>query len=630
MAVSPIKIILQASGSEEVIAALKSVKDAMVELEAASTKAVSQASKQRIKIIHEEMNEREKSLKHTAKVESDISRALGKTAGTRRATVGSNTSSSFGSDSGGGLSSLFSGSEFSGLAKLGTVAGAAGAAFAVFKKGLDMATDALKAFGGFVLQDVIQPQLKRETSAQQIANASMGQLSAKEILSSTRATALKHNIDQEEQMRGMNEFQDLTGQPKLALEIGDPIAMVSKARGIPSSDAYKLAAAAYASGDTAEDIQNKLLKMTAQGDSGSIPLKDIARLGPKLKKITTGFSGTSQEKYSKSNALIQSSRIGSPEETMTASEEFMLDVIKEKRIKSKKFIKKGAEGQEITDFGGLMGEIYGKENGDVGKYAKKHKLSKGSFEILNAQKDTYDEAYKSALAAGNPEKEAREKAAKAVTDHIHEIENATMSYAQAAEEEKKVLQTGGEKWDAAMRKIKDKLLDVMPGVQGFIDKFSAAAPQLAESALIMAKALVAGANMIAGALKLLFPTLKGPDDTGSSKINAELAGAKKDKEVEDAFKADAALKVDPKTGSKYDFAAIRKDMESAPKPDQPNFMPPGVGKQPGKDGAGATGTADSKIGEVISNGNALAKVLKDLADSGGQLNRSKSHADTKN
>jgi len=645
--IPPVRIVLEASGINEVKQALKSVRDTLVELEVSSVKTVAKSSKERIKILHQEMVEREKIAKHLAKVEGDLSRAMGKGGvGTRRLSVGSNTNNSNFSGGGGSLSSMFGegagagGAEMAGLAKLGTAAGIAGAAVLVLKKGLDIASEALKAFGGFVLHEVIQPQLKREVTAQQIANASMGQLTREQVLETSRAVAIKHNIDPEDVMSGQKMFQDITGSPKLGMDIGDVIGMISKSRGVPSADLYGLAAGVYAAGDTKENIQNKLLKVVAQGDIGAIPIDAMARMGTRIKPLLSGMKGNSEEKLSQANALLQSSRIGSPEMTMTAAEEFMMDVTKNRRIRSQKFIKKGREGKEITDVGDLIGEIYAKTKGDIGRYTQSHKLEKGSFEILNAHKDTYDDAYTKALEAGKKEKEARELAAKAVTDHIHEIQNANMSYQQARSEEEKVLQLGAEKWDAAVRRIKDKLLEIMPEVTKFIDEITPMAPAIATAALLAAKAIISLAKLIYE----MFPSLKGAKEALTVISNYE----KQEEERKNKAKEDEENKKKglPGTGEMIPPGPWAPGKEPPPVPLLP-YVPPGaIPNKPKEETPTVPPTSTEKtagaslptehqtpspevqaayeqIKTLGLTAETLSRVFKDLASSGGALNRDK-------
>ena len=477
----PITVALQQQGADEVKAALRSVQDAIVALDSFAASSARRAGRDRVRAVREEAQERRRlasSGKGSSQASNDVraafKRALGETSGAsvRRASAGPSIA-----DMSGGASSL------TGL--IGK-AGAAGAAFAVFKGAVDFAADALKQFGGFLISDVIKPAFALETAAQQLENAAGGQIKAKDIEAQTRAAGLKHNMDPMALFEAAGKMIDLTGDAKTSFALLDTVGTLAKGRGADAGELAEFAASLknFDPNASAEQINKLLLTQLAQGDQGSVPLKEAARLGGRLTAPAAFLAGNTDVRMASMGALLQSGRkgFGSTDELMTGIGNLINEVTSQKMLGSKKYL--NSEGQ-IGDVASLIGGILKDTGGDAKKIGALG-LSDPAAKLVKAYLPKFAEAGKG------------DKGKEAVEGLIRGFMEASTSLDQEKANERKVLQTSGEKWTATIEGLKNKLLDVMPEVQKFVDQFAKIAPQFGGALVTLAKIMIKVANYLAG------------------------------------------------------------------------------------------------------------------------------------
>ena len=479
----PITIALQQDGLNDVKAALRDVQDAIAALDEFSANSAKNASRSRIRNYKLEAKERERligektksprSRKETA--QDAFNRALGGGGGggVRRASNGPSIAEQ-------------SNSTGSSLTSLATKAGVAGAAFGLMKSATEFAVDALKQFGGFLISDVIKPAFALETAAQQLENASGGQIKAAEIQEKTRSAALKHNLDPNVLLEAASRMIDLTGDAKTSFNVLDAVGTLAKSRGADPEQLAEFAASLknFDPKASAEDIVNLLTTQLAQGDMGSVPLKEAAALGGRLTAPAAFLAGNTDVRLASMGALLQSGRkgFGSTDELVTGIGNLINEVTSQKMTGSKKYL--NSEGQ-IGDVAGLIGGILKETGGDAKKIGALG-LSDPASKLIKAYLPTFNEAGKG------------EKGQAAVETLICGFMEARTSIDREKENERKVLQTSGEKWNATIEGLKNKLLDVMPEVQKFVDKFAEVAPQFGGALVTLAKVMVKVANFLAG------------------------------------------------------------------------------------------------------------------------------------
>jgi hypothetical protein len=480
----PITVALKQEGVDEVKTALRDVQETIAALDSFSATSARRAGRDRVRAAKEEASERRRvrdsespdrrSQRSRNDARSGFRRALGESNGSsfRRASSGPTVAEMSGG--GAGLSSLIG------------KAGAAGAAFAVFKSAIDFASDALQQFGGFLISDVIKPAFALETAAQQLENAAGGQIKASDIESKTRAAGLKHNMDPMALFEAAGKMIDLTGDAKTSFDLLDTIGTLAKGRGADAEQLAEFAASLknFDPNATSEQINKLLMTQLAQGDQGSVPLKEAARLGGRLTAPAAFLAGNTDVRMASMGALLQSGRkgFGSTDELMTGIGNLINEVTSQKMVGSKKYL--NADGQ-IGDVASLIGGILKETGGDAKKIGALG-LSDPASKLVKAYLPTFSDAGKG------------DKGKEAVESLIRGFMEASTSLDREKDNERKVLQTSGEKWTATIEGLKNKLLDVMPEVQKFVDQFAKIAPQFGGALVTLAKIMIKVANYLAG------------------------------------------------------------------------------------------------------------------------------------
>lgn len=472
----PVTVALKQEGVSEVRAALRSVQDAITALDSHAANSAKRSGRDRIQSIKAEASERRKSSGSggsSAQRSTAFSRALGgNTSGPmKRATSGPSIAE-------------MGGSSGSSLMSLAGKAGIAGAAFGLFKGAVDFAADALKQFGGFLISDVIKPAFALETAAVQLENAAGGSIKASEIQEKTRASALKHNMDPMALFEAAGKMIDLTGDAKTSFDLLDTIGTLSKGRGADAGELADFAASLknFDPNASAEQISGLLMTQLAQGDKGSVPLKEAARLGGRLTAPAAFLAGNTDVRMASMGALLQTARkgFGSTDELASGIGNLINEVSSQKMVGSKKYL--NADGQ-IGDVASLISGILKETGGDAKKIGALG-LSDPAAKVVKAYKPAFDQAGKG------------EQGKAAVETLIRGFMEASTSLDAEKANERKVLQTSGEKWNSAIEGIKNKMLDIMPEVQKLVDDLAKRGPEIGTALTTIAKALVSLAQFI--------------------------------------------------------------------------------------------------------------------------------------
>lgn len=502
----PITVALKHEGAEAVKEALRGVRDAVVALDSFSTTSARNAGRERIRALRDEAAERKRMrfldniTANRRNSRDSFNRALGMGREQKEFVRRANSGPSIGEYA--GLASSGVGSLMGTAAKFGAIGGA----IALFKSGIDMATSALEQFGGFLISDVIKPAFALETAAMQLENAAGGQIKANDIEAQTRAAGIKHNMDPMALFEAAGKMIDLTGDAKTAFGVLDTVGMLSKGRGADAGQLAEFAASLknFDPNASAEQISNLLLTQLAQGDMGSVPLKEAAKLGGRLTAPAAFLSGNTDVRMASMGALLQSGRkgFGSTDELMTGIGNLINEVSSQKMVGSKKYL--NAEGQ-IGDVASLIGGIIKDTGGDAKKIGALG-LSDPAAKLVKAYLPAFSGAGKG------------DKGKEAVESLIRGFMEASTSLDREKENERKVLQTSGEKWNATIEGLKNKLLEVMPEVNKLVTNLAANAPQIGNALVTIAKAMVAFATWLEGFLPE-DPLAKTSDATSKTPMN---------------------------------------------------------------------------------------------------------------
>jgi len=612
----PITVALQSKGVNEVKAALRGVHEAIEQIDKVSSSAGKNAFANRLRGIKKELGAGQGGSFGGGNNRASMSRVLG-------------------GDSSGPLRRASSGptvGEYAGLASssvgsmIGTVAkfGAVGGAIAVFTSALDMAGAALSQFGGFLISDVIKPAFALETAAQQLSNSSGGAVSAQDIQDKTRAAALKHNMDPTLLLEAASKMIDLTGDAKTSFDLLDTIGTLSKSRGADAGELADFAATLknFDPNASAEQISALLMTQLAQGDKGSVPLKEAARLGGRLTAPAAFLAGNTDVKMASMGALMQTARkgFGSTDELATGIGNLINEVSSQKMVGSRKYLNK--DGQ-IGDVASLIGGILKDTGGDAKKIGALG-LSDPASKLVKAYPPAFGEAGKG------------DKGKEAVEGLIRGFMEASTSLESEKDNERKVLQTSGEKWNATIEGIKNKLLDIMPEVEKLVDSLAQKGPDIASALTSIAKALVAAAAWINDWF--------GDDDASQKDVTTvdSATGAEttiKQYEIDERGRSDAfnpsAYQGGDLTAEEFDAAEAREKAAAAAPPALPDGSQPAAvpsfmfnWQQPPKDtpvaaGAPNAGKSTAELDTLGQKANAVGIMFDKLTASGNDLARTK-------
>lgn len=485
-----IKIPVKAEGVDDVKAALRSIKDAHAELEHA---AIASSSK----IAAAQLHDIERVAAARKKAHADFDGGVGRGGG--GGAGGGPRGGSGGGTTGGdflGMGHLESSinKTVGELTKLGVI----GIGLSALKSGLDMATEALKTFGGFVINEVMAPALRLDTKAQQVANESGGKLTASYVTDRARMYGRANNIDPEKLIGAASAFQNVTGESKMGFELLNVISTLSKARGYDPNQLAGMAGSVYKQGMSAADIEKILLMQTAQGDMGSVTLGELSKLGGKITSPAKDFAGDYATRIAMSGALLQSSRrgFGSTEEAATGLSTFTADAIKAgKKFSPTGIIKNAAQVDQIADPAKLIGDIFRKTSGN-GTALRAAGFSDPSMKLVGSYQERFSEEYNKATSGGASDSDARAKAATAVEDFIKTFVTANTTMESESANRDKVMATSAEQWDTAIAQMKEEVLKAKPALEQLIHHLVEHAPDIGRAALTITEALISVADWI--------------------------------------------------------------------------------------------------------------------------------------
>lgn len=492
----PITVALQQQGADEVKAALRSVQDAIVALDSFAASSARRAGRDRVRAVREEAQERRRlasSGKGSSQASNDVraafKRALGDAGGAsvKRASSGP----SIGEYA--GLASSGMGSLMGTIGKFGAVGGA----IALFKSGIDLATTALEQFGGFLISDVIKPAFALETAAQQLENSTGGKFKTADAISESRAQGLRHNVSADDALASIKKLIDegFGGDIEGAKKVNDAVLTISKSRGIDAIALAKFAASIKGTFKTAkaESISRLLATQIAQGDEGSVTIEQLSALGGRIVAPAAFLAGTDDSRLAQIGAVMQATKsgFGSADELATGVSNLITHFATTGDQLQKELFQvqdKGKDKGKVADLGTVIANVYRLTGGDASKMTSQLGIGATSPEMkaILSQKEIYTQA------GGG------EAGAKAIADNIDAFQQMTSTLETEREGERKVLQTSGEKWTATIEGLKNKLLDVMPEVQKFVDQFAKIAPQFGGALVTLAKIMIKVANYLAG------------------------------------------------------------------------------------------------------------------------------------
>jgi len=485
MSLPPVQIVLTHTGIPEAKAALLSVRDTLVKLEADSIRASQIASKKRLDVLKAEMEARKKISKE---MQSALGGGLPSTKTASVGSIGVKKDTPF-------LAELQQHSSVAksvgnGLQTLGARAGMLAIGIGALAAGVGLAVEGLKQFGGFLVNDVVKPAFALETFATQLENATFGQIKATDTMAKGRELQVRYNIDAQTAAETIGELADKTGNAKLSFELIDQIAALSKGYG---ADMQQLAgmAGAFSKQDkslTANDIGAILRTQLKQGADGSITLKELAGLGGSYAQNFANMTGTVDLKAATIGAAMQTGGItGKADVSIGNINSFIKD------------IGTVAKNQKMTGVLNANGQV-----ADLGEAIRQTLIkSKGNLQTLKGMGMSepatgfitqYEAKFQEGMTKFNGD---LKKAAQYATEDFEKMRTATLSEAETKKAAARVMQTSGEKMEQAFNQIKMRMTEAMPQVKLLVDALASKAPALASAALTLTNVFIAAAETIA-------------------------------------------------------------------------------------------------------------------------------------
>ena len=365
--------------------------------------------------------------------------------------------------------------------------GAAGQVVGVFRtlqSGISLAADALTQFGGYLLKDIIGPQLELGTKAQQLANRMGGGATGAGVQDKINALyAANPQADLKEITKVFETAADTTKDATKANVVAQVALQAQKAYGYdPTKTAADLGKKAAAMGDLPEDALRNVL-------SSTVVASKLGTLGPgafggaegKTQTMLTrlvGGGGAGNE-IAIANLLNAATKKGASAATVTSGLDRLIEDIA--RDKNRPAFK-GAVTAQGVDLAKAISSIVSTTGGDLMKLGAGPKagnlasvqigaLNKGSLDFLRNL--GVDQVYKDAGGG--------EAGAKAVTDMLTKILSPAEGAAQLAEDAKKSEATTGMELEAAFRQFKVTLMtSLLPVIQEQGPKIADALKSIAE------------------------------------------------------------------------------------------------------------------------------------------------------
>lgn len=465
-----IVIPLKPTGLDAVKTALKGVKDAIADVEKSTS---AEAMKERriregiakaeadakVREFKRSMEERRREAQKEADVEKNIFGDVRRTSFSNKGLREYSSSQAFEQALGKSTAQLIG---------LHGTAGIAVGALHLFQSGLSLAASALTQFGGFILSDIVKPQLELGTKSQQIANR----------MTDATGAGVRDTINELFKQNAQAELPEITKVFEIAAsktknqsqaqQVADLALQANKAYGF---DAAKMAefigGKAAANPDLSPTKFEALIssQIAASMKGASTPEQFIAQQG-KIENMLTRFAGTgtADDKAGREIGIANllnaaTGKGGSATKAVTGLDHLVEDLARDRNHPAFKNaigpggsvdLVKGLTSIVATTKGDLMQLGAGPKAGSLAN-VQIGALNKSSIDFIRSLglADTYKAA--GGGAAGE----------QAVTEQLKRILDPAEGASKLAEDVKKVEADTGYKLDQAMRTLKGTLIDAL-------------------------------------------------------------------------------------------------------------------------------------------------------------------------
>lgn len=256
-------------------------------------------------------------------------------------------------------------------------------------------------------------------------------------------------------------------------------------------DLSGLAAAMFKKGMSSNELRDLMYTQLAQGQSGKITIKEIAKLGGEFTKSSAVMAGDDKVKMASIGAALQTGAITGKAEVSMSNLNAFLSQVSKASFASKVVVGKNQDGEgTIGDVGNAIRQALIATKGNMSmKAIQSTGLSDSASSFLVQYGQKFQEGLK--MYGKN-----LEKAAEYATQDFEEMRKVSTDEMTVKAAANKVMQTSGEKFQTSINAIKAKLMQAVPEVQKFVDILADKTPAIADAALTLADILIAAAKKI--------------------------------------------------------------------------------------------------------------------------------------
>ncbi len=340
--------------------------------------------------------------------------------------------------------------------------------------------------GGFSIQDSVQEAANLERAAVLLSNKDPKgrHIAPSAIVAEARRISARTGTDADKVLGAWSAYSEKTGEWDEGKKNSEFFAKLSKATG---ADLGQIATTAgllrVQNKDLTEDkMQQLLIDVVQQGRTGAVDMPELAGHASAITKSSSAFAGDQADTQRRLLGLSQVGvRTGSVAEAATAISNLSLDASKHSSeikglLGAKAFNEKGQIAQSPEEF---LADIIAKTGGNRQKI---YGLGFGnrSMRMFDALLPTYNDAEKKALAMGMSKTDATAYARKATLKDMTQFTEAKYSREGVEKDFAAVMNTAGEKFEAAVRDLKTAIGDkLLPELVKLIPVLRELTPQLA-------------------------------------------------------------------------------------------------------------------------------------------------------
>lgn len=340
-----------------------------------------------------------------------------------------------------------------------------------------MVSNALQLGGGFSISTALKSGIEAQRSAALLSNSAyipgkVDRPDTNRILERAKAVAIGTNTDKNELLESIRDYVAKSSDFAGGMENMEFFAKLAKGSGTKLGDVTKAAGILRAQNTnlSANDAQDMLRNIVAQGKMGAVEIEDLARVAGKVTKTAAAY-GMDQGQAQK--ALLGLSQIaiktsGSPDEAATVISNLASDTLKHQKGLRKAGLNLTDDKGQLIDPTEMVSQVFEKTGGNLGKITD---LGYGARSIK----------FFEALAPIFQNAGGGKAGADAVRAEMQTYTTATYSPKDMEDDFQAVVKTNAERLEGAVNQLKEIFVEKLtPYLSRFADGLPAMMPKIEE------------------------------------------------------------------------------------------------------------------------------------------------------